>query len=358
MKQAITTIFTFFLGVRRGVAGLSAASPRSCLAPGFSLLSLTHAPHVYSNLKKYFFIPRSSVFCLLSSLLTFRFSLFAFRSWLLCLTFLFTLHISHAQNFTYKAKVDAVSTTGFYKIQLTPAFLARAGASLNDLRIFDNDGKETPYLLKEDATSQSENKFHAYEILSTQNEGNWQGIVVRNETKNLIDKLIFEMKNAEAERSVRISGSNDNVKWFVVRDSFNFAAYGDESISTQYKIITFPSVDYEYYKIEIKNKGNSPLNMLKVGYDNVSYQTPAYQLIDGISYTRKDSDKKTYLYITCTPANKIHKLQFNVNSPELFHRQALISQQAQDAVEGSPYNKRDRHGIEKYNYEFYSPVCK
>jgi hypothetical protein len=45
-------------------------------------------------------------------------------------------------------KVDTVLTAGIYRIVLPPPFVARCGVNFSDLRIFDEAGKETPYVLR------------------------------------------------------------------------------------------------------------------------------------------------------------------------------------------------------------------
>jgi len=251
-----------------------------------------------------------------------------------CLSILIPLK-SQSQNFLYKAKVDPVNKTGFYSIQLTPQLAGRSDPGFADLRMFDNDGKEIPYLLKKEEPFQLENNFIEYPILKSTSDAEWQEIIVENTNQQQINQLIFQMKNADADRYVRISGSSDQDKWFVVRDSFNFSAFGNEEGSLQYKAITFPAVDYAFFKIEIKNKNNNPLNILKAGYSNVVGQQALYLDVPGLTFTRKDSNKKTYLYFTCIPANRIDKLVFNIKSPALFHRTATFRKEIKEYFERS-----------------------
>ncbi|MEP2508434.1 MAG: hypothetical protein ABJH72_03720, partial [Reichenbachiella sp.] len=66
-------------------------------------------------------------------------------SWLICLLFGFNLQ---AQEFTYEASVTPVSEQGFYSIVLSPELLGKLKSDHSDLRIYDDDGQEQPYLLK------------------------------------------------------------------------------------------------------------------------------------------------------------------------------------------------------------------
>jgi hypothetical protein len=45
-------------------------------------------------------------------------------------------------------KVDSVTKAGIYRVVLPPSFVARCRIDLSDLRIYDEDGKEAPYVLR------------------------------------------------------------------------------------------------------------------------------------------------------------------------------------------------------------------
>lgn len=49
---------------------------------------------------------------------------------------------------TASAAVDSVHGNGFYRIFLPPTLTARCRADLSDLRVYDQEGRETPYVLK------------------------------------------------------------------------------------------------------------------------------------------------------------------------------------------------------------------
>jgi hypothetical protein len=51
---------------------------------------------------------------------------------------------------TVTEKVDSVPKGGFYRIVLPPSFVAECRADLSDLRIYDQNGNEIPYVLKTD----------------------------------------------------------------------------------------------------------------------------------------------------------------------------------------------------------------
>jgi hypothetical protein len=229
-----------------------------------------------------------------------------------------------AQNFTYKSKIAHVPANGFYKVALSSNLGAYASAQYQDLRLIDNEGKEIPYLLKKENVFQSQTDFVAYNILENNTEGVWQTVIIDNDGKHQIDQFIFEMKNAETDRTVRISGSNDQEKWYVVRDRFYFISMGSGGDATVRQQITFPVSDYRYFKVEIRMKDKQALNILRVGYSNQAYKTPAFLKVNGLTFKSKDSNKRTLIQMSCLPANRIDKLVFHISAPDLFKRTGRI----------------------------------
>src|SRR3954464_7488535 len=66
-----------------------------------------------------------------------------------CFTILFCglmLSASAQKNFKYEAALPKVDSTGFYRISLQPALVAKAKADLSDIRITDAKGTFIPYI--------------------------------------------------------------------------------------------------------------------------------------------------------------------------------------------------------------------
>src|SRR5580658_6342677 len=73
---------------------------------------------------------------------------FRISRWFLGVAFLCS--VSCAAQYIQEAteKVDSISKPGIYRIVLPPAFVARCRGDLSDLRVFDQDGKQAPYVLR------------------------------------------------------------------------------------------------------------------------------------------------------------------------------------------------------------------
>jgi len=252
-----------------------------------------------------------------------------------------------AQNFTYKSKIDPITKSAFYKVILSSNLNARCNHNLEDLRIIDNTGKEIPYLLKKESTIDSKSNFMEYTIIENSSDQEWQRIIIENPTKGKLEKFILEIKNADANRILQMSGSNDKKKWYVVRDSFYFTSYNNENTTNIQKEITFPRSDYNYYKIEIRNKDKNPINIISAGYYTNTIQIPSFQSTSGLSYKIKTFNKKTYITCICTPANRIDRLKFYISSPNMYKRLGKITNITGNETTKEDYTIKPLHSSSK-----------
>lgn len=229
-----------------------------------------------------------------------------------------------AQHFSNKAKVNPVAGNAFYKIKINADVIAYCNNQLEDLRLFDNDGMEVPYLLNKEHLYEQHTTFSTYSFDQSK-DGNKDIIIVENKNRDSIGQFLFEMKNADASRLIRISGSDNKDNWFVVRDSFYFESYGDNNATMIKKTLQFPKTDYGFYKIEIRNNNNeSPLNIIRIGNNNNATIPAVFQRVNGVSYTVVDNNKSTFIHFRIKPGNKIDRLAFTIDAPEMFLRNVII----------------------------------
>jgi hypothetical protein len=229
-----------------------------------------------------------------------------------------------AQHFSNKAKVNPATDNAFYKININADVVAFCNNQLQDLRLFDNDGTEIPYLLNKEHLYEQHTTFSTYSFNQTK-DGHKDIIIVENKNRDSIGQFLFEMKNADASRLIRISGSDNKDNWFVVRDSFYFESYGDNNATMIKKSLQFPKTDYGFYKIEISNNNNeSPLNIIRIGNNNNATIPAIFQRVNGVSYTVVDSNKSTFIHFKIKPGNKIDRLAFTIDAPEMFLRNVII----------------------------------
>ena len=230
----------------------------------------------------------------------------------------------NAQVFTHKAKVDAVTQKGFYRIPLNTALSGKAQGRWQDLRLFDAQGNEVPYVLKKEEPYQVDQHYVVLNILKTELGPDKQILYIENPNKRRLNTLLLDIQNAETDRSVRISGSSDMKTWFGISDSMDFVLWGMSNETTQRKAIEFPNSNYPFLKIEIDRKNKEPLNITQVGYSTDARHDPKYTRINGLQYTTKQSGSKTQLELTFTDPHTIDQLQFFITEPAYYQRHLTL----------------------------------
>src|SRR6187455_1941740 len=112
---------------------------------------------------------------------------------------------SQGQSFTAEAPVAPVETDGFYNIIIPPSINAHLNNEISDIRIFDAQGHEVPYVLQKELPAYHINHFVEYEILKKESKSNCcTALLLRNESRTPINNIHLIIKNAEARRKASL----------------------------------------------------------------------------------------------------------------------------------------------------------
>lgn len=253
---------------------------------------------------------------------------------------------SVAQDFSKEAGVPVVFNTGFFKIQLATTLVSALNEQMGDIRVYDAENKEVPYLFEfEKPLSQTE-YFVEYRIIEKIEQTSWPyytRIVIRNPDKNNISNIHLIIKNSDVSKTLKLSGSDDARSWYVIKDNYRFQSMYSDRETSVIKIIDFPLSNYEFYEILIDDWKNNPVNILKAGFFNTSVEKGKYSAINGfeISQLELPKDKQSLVKISFASPCLINKIQFKIEGPEFYHRNADIQ------VKDSTLDKR-----KKSNYFF------
>lgn len=234
-----------------------------------------------------------------------------------------------AQSFQYNADLPAIDSSGFYQVQVPPEIGLLAGEGYEDIRLYSKQGRETPYLLKQEKPVSREKRFKTYSVLNkTYESGCCTRIIIENPRKKDINNLSLLVKNARIRKTASLSGSNDREQWFAIDNEFNLQNLYSDTGTTEVKILDFPQTDYKYYRLTIRDSNANPLNIRKVGYYDHEAQRGQYFNLPTPSISQIDSTNgSTYLAIHFEQPYHINRLNFQVTDPVYYHRQARIIDQ-------------------------------
>lgn len=227
-----------------------------------------------------------------------------------------------AQQFAYAAKIDTITTSGFYKIPILPQVNAKLQLSSFDLRIVNEQNKQIAYIIEqEEATFKTQN-FIDFPILKKEKEKDKQtNIIIANVTKQSINDLLLITANMQAKRFVNISGSNNLNDWYIVKENIELENYFGNNQATFVQSIGLPTVNYTYFKITVLGEDILPVNIVQAGIYTQNYTQGKYAELPIPSFKQKDSsNKNSYIQISFNDAYVIDKLIVEVSGPKFFKR--------------------------------------
>lgn len=258
-------------------------------------------------------------------------------SFLLIVGILPVVYCQAQSSFRYKSALERVSKQGFYKIILPPAVVGKCTNSFNDLRILDEKGKQVPYILQTDQEEFDKNSFTELPILSIKKESDKQThVVIQNQLNKAISEILLVIKNTEADRSVNISGSDDNNNWFIIKENVhldNFIPPDNDDRFIQF--INFPSSSYKFFKISINGKDLLPVNIVKAGVYQGLFHHNKYLPVPAPVFKQKDSSNQTsYILVQFNDVYLINKLELLVQGVKFFRRNLRIHELVTNAGYG------------------------
>ena len=254
-------------------------------------------------------------------------------------TYLFLLYVlllqlssAFAQSFDWEAKIEPVNKNGFYNILLTPDISTHLKSNFSDIRIYDSDGKEVPYLLRNEAPKASQLLFKDYQIIENKSIQNCcSKIILHNPTKSKINNISLIIKNSDVRKKAKLSGSDDQDNWYIIKDNYNLESIYNNRETSEVKILDFPLSEYKYYQIDIADSSNAPLNIIKAGYYDTYYEDGKYLKLPALTLQQKDSsDKHSYISLSFPSAQVIDKLTLEIKGPLYYYRKATVCQLVQE----------------------------
>ena len=243
-------------------------------------------------------------------------------SWFCC--FICTL-TAVGQDFNVESKIETVLEKGYYKIRLSPDMLGAAKANCSDVRIFNNENVEQPYFVQKAASSSKKSSFKTYAILDKMfEEDTVSHLIFHNVEKKEIHNVRLVVTNTDVQKRARLSGSNDQGKWFIIKDDFLLHSMKSSEKTTELKILNFPLSNYEFLKLEFNDKEGLPINILEVGYYDTEEMRGLSSEFDGEIIEQKDSNKTSYLKVNFSSTKYFERLKFEVSGAEFYARSGRV----------------------------------
>ena len=229
--------------------------------------------------------------------------------------------------FGYEAAIQAVDSSGFYNVVLTPRLNVYSPIDYSDFRIVNDSGKWVPHLvwypnehLTTDAVS--------YNMTIIKNEAGKNEVIIKNGLSD-ISNITFTIKNAAAERYCKLVGSDDLQSWFVINDSIKIVYDTDGQTGITNFTLLFPAVNYKYFRINIDGTGKEPFKILKAStclntslpgktFRFPSMENPVKNIV------QKDSGGLSYIKVEHGASYHFQQVELKVSGVKYFNRKAKL----------------------------------
>jgi hypothetical protein len=239
----------------------------------------------------------------------------------------FTLQASAQKNFKYGAALQKIDSTGFYRINLQPALVAKAKPDLADIRIIDAKGSFVPYIQAGSLPQKDQKSFVVFNKIDTRlSTDTGTTFIVENKTALALDRLWIKLQNTAVQRKVNLLGSDDLQQWFAIQEDIPLQEAVVNSEGTYMQSLSFPASNYRYLKILVNDKNKTPIKFLQAGIYTEYAATLTYTPISPVLITRADSNKTTFITIKLNDNYQVNKLHLNITAPKYFKRAVTVYQ--------------------------------
>ncbi len=239
--------------------------------------------------------------------------------------FILSTFISYGQEFEYQADINKISKNGFCKILLSQEVTSKLKNDFTDVRIYNSENVEVPYILRAENSINEKELFFEYKIIEKKHfkRKGYTRIVIHNPTKNKIDNIVLRIKNADVRKQLKLNASYDNKNWYVLKDNYYYNSINSYNETSEIRVLNFPLSDYEYYELLIDDFYDKPINITQAGFYDLVKENGKYSEIKNTSFTISNIEKETIIKIPVNN-NYIDKISFKISNPKYYHRSAEI----------------------------------
>jgi hypothetical protein len=232
-----------------------------------------------------------------------------------------------AQTYTHTAALPAVEKDGFYRIMLSPELGSFLSTDFANVRLFDKQNKEVPFLIDEEPAYHTTQQFHDYTIVEKkQKPGCCTSLILKNKDKEPINNISLVIKNAEVVKEATLLGSDDKKQWYALKQHFNLESINSATGTSEIKIVDFPLSNYVFYAIYIQDSTTAPLNIIKAGFYDTQTETGKYSEIPGLKFETADSakEKSTYVHFQFDNPRFVDKIEMKLTGVPFYRRNAML----------------------------------
>jgi hypothetical protein len=239
------------------------------------------------------------------------------------LLLLFVCSIGFAQS--HKATIKNIDQDGFHKILIDSKVRSASQDNLDYFRILDKNKKEVPFVVFINSNRDT-SLYQKLEIVNKSSiKDSISTYIVANYNLKINGEITLLISNSKINKHFSVSGSNNQKEWFGLVANQMLSELNNENGTSVEKIISFPSNNYKFLKLEFKDKNSLPINVLDIGYYKGEQNAIENLVLNDFKYKISEDlkSKKTIISFTSDEYQKVDGISF-VISNKLFSRNAKL----------------------------------
>lgn len=232
----------------------------------------------------------------------------------------------YAQQGRMEVGLSKVASDGFYRVHISSELLTALNPDLSNARIYNQAGKELPYILQIESPLYYTQQFKSYEVVDKKLIKNCcTSIILKNADSRPINNIHLSIRNAEVTKEASLLGSDDKENWFALKEHFSLTSINNPNNTSEVRIVDFPLSNYSYYQLQISDSASAPVNILNAGYYEATSEEGKYTEVPlNVARTDSANAKETYLHLSFTSPQAIDKLMLTMKGEPYFLRRASI----------------------------------
>jgi hypothetical protein len=246
-----------------------------------------------------------------------------------CLLLLFVVMCSLAnaqlKDYRYKTDVQKIDSGGVYRVELSPALIAKSYDGSSDIRIADDKGKNVAYVLSSKLSLNSPDSFIVFPEVTPEQVAD-TAVFYTAENKNNLDisQLWLRLKKTDVSRTVNLMGSDDLKSWFAIKEDIPLEQAGAGQGTDYQQSLAFPTSNYRYFRVQIISRSKVPVKILQAGIYTVSLNKPVFAELPAVGIRSTELNKTSHFFIDLHQPYRLHKLHFNISSPKYYTRRVVV----------------------------------
>ena len=219
----------------------------------------------------------------------------------------------------WRAAVPAVERSGSHAIVLAPELIGLSRTDLGDLRLLDSTGHDVPFVLQRSSAGPMRSRFVPYTLLRNEVLPKSTVVELERPADRQLDELHIWIRPVDVEKHVRITGSDDRERWYMVKDEHVVTQGARGDPPHQVLLVQLPRSDYRFFRIALNDSLTDPMQVLGVGHFAEETIRARYTAAV-MKWEQHDSASTTRLRITAPHPVPVERVVCTVQDTMPFHR--------------------------------------